>query len=91
MKNCNIKHNTIDQSNLRNVTIEKFSRTQKKNRRRDDRIQRIKFSDQNFSIVFSFFYIQLKTNQKSYDEIDITEYFHENVLAYKHLNFIKCY
>lgn len=58
--------------------------------RRDDRIQRIKFSDQNFSIVFSFFYIQLKTNQK-YDEIDITEYFHENVLAYKHLNFIKCY
>lgn len=58
--------------------------------RRDDRIQRIKFSDQNFSIVFSFFYIQLKTNQK-YDEIDIIEYFHENVLAYKHLNFIKCY
>lgn len=84
MKNCNIKHSTIDQSNLRNIQLKNSPEPRRKIGQRNDRNRRIKFSDQNFSIV-SFSFSIYNSDQKSYDEIDTTKYFHENVLTYKHL------
>lgn len=64
MKNCNTKHNTIDQSNFRNVQLKNSPESRRKIGQKDDKNQKIKFSWTKIFLLY-YFHFPYTTQDKS--------------------------